>query len=688
MANQYFTCELHASVSGSNVSAYMRYYRSGSYSYKDQAFPAPTMNIDGTYYSDTGFKNRVYNGISIGDVSTTTYTKSCANGNRTVTFTAGSGYRSDFAGTWSKTVNVNVSSPPSDASMSWVSHTWNSVTVEGKVTNWGSGYSSPSRHFGVGANGITTSSGGRNEENVDGSSTSDSSVTITNSDTQLDGGINIRGCIAYRVYMWYGTSVGFGVASDGWVTRYTPPSPLTTLSVASQTYVDNTTTKVKLNITGGNSTDNEDVTVTTEYRYQVNSGSWSSWTSAGTGKPWDTKNPEINLTAGASINVQARQSYQSQYSETKSLSFTTYQRPQGVTVTAGTITKNTVQAVVKKTSSGKPTPTNPSLQAGIFLVNTGRYDNNPRRLEHQTNAADNTNYTLTLSSTSDALSGATFLIEPNSQYYLGVYCYNSSTGWASQTGDGFGQASNYVSVITSPETTETSLNSLTVVSSTGTVTANIEATLLGLGGGASSLTPKYRYSTDGGTTWSAWTSLGVDTIDQNFNITGLPFNTLITVESKTTGVRDSTVSTMTFRTSPEPVLIDSFDWSFDELRRQTITWKLRIRSGYTVAKNAVLTIKSHNVTLMNNSTALSSDTNESLPAIYKPNETLAWSLTVSTTGITQTITGEITMPRPILGLIIGPDGVKKYITDMVKAGGSVSSDDFLFDVRYDKFKVR
>ena len=688
MANQYFTCELHASVSGSNVSAYMRYYRSGSYFYQDQAFPTPTMTIDGTNYSDTGFGNRVHNGISIGDVSTTTYTKSCANGNRTVTFSAGSGYRSDFSGTWSTTVNVNASSPPSGASMSWVSHTWNSVTVKGKVTNWGSGYTGPSRHFGVGADGITIASGGRNEENVDGSSTSDSSVTINNSDIQLDGGINIRGCLAYRVYMWYGTSVGSGVVSDGWITRYTPPSPLTALSVASQTWVNNTTTKVKFNITGGNSTNNNDVTVTTEYRYQVNSGSWSDWTSAGTGKPWDTKSPEVNLTAEASVNVQARQVYQSQYSETESLTFTVYQRPQGVTVTAGTITKNTVQAIVKKTSSGEPTPTTQSLEAGIFLVNTGRYDNNPRRLECQSNAANNTNYTLTLSSTSSALGGATFLIEPNSQYYLGVCCYNSSNGWNSQTGDGFGQASNYVSVVTSPETTETSLNSLTVVTSTGTVTANIEATLLGLGGGVSSLTPKYRYSTDGGTTWSSWTSLTADTIDQNFDITGLPFNTLITVESKTTGVRDSTVSTMTFRTSPEPVLIDSFDWSFDELRRQTITWKLRIKSGYTVAKNAVLTIKSHNVTLMNNSTALSSDTNESLPAIYKPNETLAWSLTVSTTGITQTITGEITMPRPIIGLIIGPDGVKKYITDMVKAGGSVSSDDFLFDVRYDKFKVR
>ncbi len=687
MANQYFTCELHASVSGSNVSAYMRYYRSGSYTYQDQAFPTPTMTIDGTNYSDTGFKNRVYNGISVGDVSTTTYTKSCANGNRTVTFTAGSGYRSDFAGTWSKTVNVNVSSPPTGLSVSLTGRTWNSVTATVSVSSYGQPSSASGRYIELGVMPSSNTAYGNPYRYATASNTSSSSITVNNSSNHGSTVITLRGCYAFKVG-GYASNTSQSTSTINGTVYYLPPSPLTTLSVASQTYVNNTTTKVKLNITGGNSTNNEDVTVTTEYRYQVNSGSWSSWTSAGTGKPWDTKNPEINLTAGASINVQARQSYQSQYSETKSLSFTAYQKPQGVTVTAGTITKNTVQAVVKKTSSGKPTPTSQSLEAGIFLVNTGRYDNNPRRLERQTNAADNTNYTLTLSSTSDALSGATFLVEPNSQYYLGVYCYNSSNSWNTQTGDGTGQASDYVSVITSPETTETSLNSLTVVSSTGTVTANIEATLLGLGGGASSLTPKYRYSTDGGTTWSAWTSLGADTIDQNFNITGLPFNTLITVESKTTGVRDSTVSTMTFRTSPEPVLIDSFDWSFDELRRQTIVWKLRIRSGYTVAKNAVLTIKSHNVTLMNNSTALSSDTNESLPAIYKPNETLAWSLTVSTTGITQTITGEITMPRPILGLIIGPDGVKKYITDMVKAGGSVSSDDFLFDVRYDKFKVR
>ena len=687
MANQYFTCELHASVSGTNVSAYMRYYRSGSYFYQDEAFPAPTMTIDGTNYSDTGFQNRVHSGLYIGDVSTTTYTKSCANGNRTVTFSAGSGYRSDFSGTWSKTVNVNASSPPTGLSVSLTGRTWNSATATVSVSSYGQPSSVSGRHIEFGVMPSSNTAYGNPYRYATASNTTSSSITVNNSSNHGSTVITLRGCYAFKIG-GYATNTSQSTSTLNSTVYYLPPSPLTALSVASQTYVNNTTTKVKLNITGGNSTNNEDVTVTTEYRYQVNSDSWSAWTSAGTGKPWDTKSPEVNLTAGASVNVQARQVYQSQYSETKSLAFTVYQRPQGVTVTAGTITKNTVQAIVKKTSSGKPTPTSPSLQAGIFLVNSGAYNTTPRRLKRQANAADNTNYTLTLSSTSEALSGATFLIEPNSQYYLGVYCGNSLTGWATQTGDDSGQASNYVSVITSPETTETSLNSLTVVTSTGTVTANIEATLLGLGGGVSSLTPKYRYSTDGGTTWSSWTSLSADTIDQNFDITGLPFNTLITVESKTTGVRDSTVSTMTFRTGPEPVLIDSFDWSFDELRRQTITWKLRIKSGYTVAKNAVLTIKSHNVILMNNSTALSSDTNESLPAIYKPNETLAWSLTVSTTGITQTITGEITMPRPILGLIIGPDGVKKYITDMVKAGGSVSSDDFLFDVRYDKFKVR
>lgn len=213
---------------------------------------------------------------------------------------------------------------PSGGSCSFVSSTWNSITIKGKVTNWGTGYSNPSRHFGVGGGTITSTSGGRREENVDGSATTDATVTINNSDSALDGGINIRGCLAYRAYMWYGTSVGSSAVPDGgtWTTRYTPPAPLQSITAGTQGY-SGTNVTVPITITGGNSTNNNNVTVTTQYQYKVGSGSLSSWTSAGTGTPWTAKSVTLSVASNSSITVNARQVYQSQNSETKVLTFKT-----------------------------------------------------------------------------------------------------------------------------------------------------------------------------------------------------------------------------------------------------------------------------------------------------------------------------------------------------------------------------
>lgn len=107
MANQYFTCELEAWRSGTTLYGRMHYYRTDgqTYTYTDTSFPTPTMDLAGSTYSDTDFANRVHAGINIGNVYSTTFSRSVAgSGNRTVTWTAGSGGRSDFAGTWSETV--------------------------------------------------------------------------------------------------------------------------------------------------------------------------------------------------------------------------------------------------------------------------------------------------------------------------------------------------------------------------------------------------------------------------------------------------------------------------------------------------------------------------------------------------------------------------------------------------------
>ena len=144
MANANFTCVLDAWREGTTLYGRMHYYRSGSYFYKDLTFPNPTMNLGGTTYTDTAFGDRVRSGIYVGDVYTTTFSRTVSGtGTRTVTFTAGSGQRSDFAGTW----NVDVGgfpgtyTAPNQPTVSIVSSTSNSVSELPPVTliiqlNW------------------------------------------------------------------------------------------------------------------------------------------------------------------------------------------------------------------------------------------------------------------------------------------------------------------------------------------------------------------------------------------------------------------------------------------------------------------------------------------------------------------------------------------------------------------------
>lgn len=107
MANPYFTCVLEIAVNGATISARMHYYRTGSYFYQDSNFPNPTMTIAGQVFTDEAFGSQVRSGLNVGDVYTTEFSKTVtANGTYGVTFTARSGLRSDFEGTWSGTATI------------------------------------------------------------------------------------------------------------------------------------------------------------------------------------------------------------------------------------------------------------------------------------------------------------------------------------------------------------------------------------------------------------------------------------------------------------------------------------------------------------------------------------------------------------------------------------------------------
>lgn len=140
MANPNFTCVLDAWREGTTLYGRMHYYRSGSYLYRDSTFPDPTMNLGGTVYTDTDFGNRVRSGIYVGDVYTTTFSRTVSGtGTRTVTFAAGAGQRSDFEGTWSVDVGgfPGTYTPPATPTISVVSSTARSITIIYGTTSFG-----------------------------------------------------------------------------------------------------------------------------------------------------------------------------------------------------------------------------------------------------------------------------------------------------------------------------------------------------------------------------------------------------------------------------------------------------------------------------------------------------------------------------------------------------------------------
>lgn len=206
MANQYFNCVLDAWHEGSTLYARMHYWRSDgrSYPYGDSSFPNPTMDLAGTSFTDSAFGNTVRSGISVGDVYTTTFSRTVAgSGNRTVTFTAGSGQRSDFAGTWTATVNMpsSVTAPTGLAASNIVpGPDYFSATIS--VTGWGGAGNATTRkrEFQVRTYDASSLITPRRKQQATGNTMS-SVITTSNGSTD-DGGLTITPNTRYTLAMW------------------------------------------------------------------------------------------------------------------------------------------------------------------------------------------------------------------------------------------------------------------------------------------------------------------------------------------------------------------------------------------------------------------------------------------------------------------------------------------------------
>lgn len=255
---------------------------------------------------------------------------------------------------------------PSGGTGSLNSRTWNSINMTAKVTSWGTNYSSgPNLAQCVCTSSATNSNWLSSARQVKWTDTTATSVTgdvTTSNSTAYDGGLTIKGCLPFKIAGYGQTNVGTTWTLIDTV-YYTPPAPLQTLSY-TQTQ-QSTNVKINVSITGGNSTNNYGNTVTTYWRYSTNGGSsWSGWGNAGTGTPWTTKTASFTCAYGASVKIQAKQTYQSLDSDVKEVSFTATNGTAPSSY-ASSITASTWNSV---TMSGSVNYGNPSSISGRSLT--------------------------------------------------------------------------------------------------------------------------------------------------------------------------------------------------------------------------------------------------------------------------------------------------------------------------------
>ena len=685
MANGQFICELIVNVNGSTITAQMRYRHKsgGSFSYFDQNFPVPTMNIDGQVFQDTSFQNWVKGGIQVGDVKTTSFSKNCANGSRTVTFTAGRGYRNDFEGSWSRTVTISAGPvEPQNPYASLISTKWNEVVMKTSVFGWGQ----------TGA-GVPWHGGFIRDKNSTLQNTTDASrsgmglKTVTREMEATftfpaasyplltpKGAITIKGCLDFKIGEFADNAHSGHAEYISSEVFHTPPAPIDTIEVVKQSRVSLTETAVTIAITGGNSTKNYDANVTTKYSYTATGGTSTEWVVLPTAKkPWEKQQFEIRLPAGKQIEFRARQIYEGQESEVKTTNFVVYRPLSGVTVKNITTTKDTIKGTVEIEDLGSPAEDFTLLEMGVTKKNTGLYGANPRIIVSTNVNLPNKATALTLSNfNSGKIGNPDFTITSNTKYYLGVYAYSPATKFNAQSGDDWSNSAGCQEVITLPETTEVKFTNNELVNNK--VTTTLTATILSLGGEALELTPQYRYTSDNGAHWSEWGNLTPNLQSQSFTIPDLPFGATVIVESRTKNSKGqfSTTSTYRYVTSDRPPIIEEFTYSFDELRRNKIKLHLKILSIYapnSIIKNAYIRIGGRAIRLLTSSTAIEANVEDSL-SNYRPNALLAYSLVANTSdGGGQTLEGTIQMPRPIIGVVVYPNGEKKLITDVASSLG-------------------
>lgn len=238
---------------------------------------------------------------------------------------------STTAGNWTgSTLSQKTAVRPSGGTLSVTSKTYNTVTLTGSITSYGY----PADGYVVIGLRDTVGSSARTEGHSSSYPNLSGSIVLTNNSTKKGGGCDLYGCRAVYPFLWANNYAASATLVEITTPVYLPPAPMATLIVTSLvTGITDVTANIRAVGSPADGTLNAiGAKVTTEYRYKVGSGSYSAWATLGSNENPDTVH-DITLTElpfVTTVTVQARQSFQGEYSATKSLSFTTSPKPIGL----------------------------------------------------------------------------------------------------------------------------------------------------------------------------------------------------------------------------------------------------------------------------------------------------------------------------------------------------------------------
>ena len=229
---------------------------------------------------------------------------------------------------------------------------------------------------------------------------------------------------------------------------------------------------------------------------------------------------------------------------------TFYTNPSTPSVTLKSKTHNSATFGVSISSYGNPSSENGRyIEAAI--LGTSNYGSNPRRWQpsYRVTSAD-----ITVNNSSSTGSPA-LTIQGNTKYWYGGYATNTQRTKQVVTGSFYTPC---------PPLSALSLSSQTYATY-NTVDAVISYTRQS-DGGAETRTGYYRYSIDGGSTWSAWMSFGTVSNTTGTFIANLPTSESITLQARlsTPNGGNSEIKSATFQTSTTHTAPNFSDFAYED----------------------------------------------------------------------------------------------------------------------------